>query len=102
MKRRSLFALITASLGVPAAATATVARRGDPNVCPVCLTKAEPYVRKTELEYYGNDACLRYESRDGMVVASCRIPSDTALTGPIEREIRCKNCNNSFFQDAVA
>lgn len=71
----------------------------EPNTCPVCGEVADKYVRLTEAEAYGSDACLT-ESDGRTALAICRAPDTKKLVGLMERIVRCKNCNNAFFQDA--
>ena len=98
MKRRTIFAGLAAALGMNGQSGIF---RAKPDICPVCGEKAEPYVRKTEMEYYGSDTCLSSVSIDGRIIYPiCRTPSTTEKAGPMERIIRCKQCNAAFWQDA--
>lgn len=72
------------------------------DVCPLCGTKAEAYVRLTEAELL-QPHCA-HTTRSGFEIqahAVCIPPSTTTRFGPMERVARCKRCNNAFWQDAT-
>lgn len=129
MPRRNIFAVLACALGLqaqrrtprvieideawlaqrnlPTAGCASPPCEGKPpqkDQCPVCGTVAAPYVRQTEKQAFGSGVCLADGDRPQLLV--CRTPSDTELTGPMERVTRClgyigdRRCNAAFWQDA--
>lgn len=107
MKRRSLFGILfggsaVAQMRIIDIPTSTAVARGANDYCPVCGTKADPYVRQTEADAYramGMPCRSIGGGQPGTVLSICGTPRETEKFGPPTQLIRCKNCNAAFYQD---